>query len=139
MIDRSDAVNLARQRVKTGCTLTEKGIDVLADAVMAMDEYIRNLTSPEEKRGTYDLSDIETFSALAASAALQAAFNAIDAEPEVPGPMPDEMWAAINGDRDACENAIRIAIRQTKSGITNRLLAHEPSSRQPQNDLPKEK
>jgi hypothetical protein len=75
----------------------------------------------------YDLEDLERFTGLAASAAVQAALQAIDDEPEVPGPMPDEMWAALNGDRDAVENAIRIAVRQTKDGIRERLLAHEPA------------
>ena len=47
--------------------------------------------------------------------------KAIDDEPELPGPMPDEMWDAINGDRDAVEEAMRIAVRQTKEGIKKRL------------------
>lgn len=48
--------------------------------------------------------------------------KAVDDEPEVPGAMPDEMWYAIHGDRDAVENAIRIAVQQTKAGIRARIL-----------------
>lgn len=54
----------------------------------------------------------------------QFVLDAIEAEPALPGHMPDEMWAAINGDRDAIEEAMRIAVRQTKSGIKERLNAH---------------
>lgn len=52
-----------------------------------------------------------------------AALAAIENEPELPGAMPDEMWAAMNGDRDATQEAMRIAVRQTKAGIRRRLLA----------------
>lgn len=43
MIDRSDAVNLARNvlREETHYTITPVGVRRLAEAVMAMDEYIR--------------------------------------------------------------------------------------------------
>jgi hypothetical protein len=33
--------------------------------------------------------------------------------PILPGDMPDEMWAAIAGDRNACSESLRIVIRQT--------------------------
>ena len=45
----------------------------------------------------------------------------IDAEPGLPGDMPDEMWEAIRDDRDAAAEAMRIVVRQTKQGIINRL------------------
>lgn len=48
---------------------------------------------------------------------------AIDAEPELPGPMPEEMWKTIRNDKDAVEEGMRIAVRQTKSGIKDRLAA----------------
>ena len=51
------------------------------------------------------------------------ALSAIDSEPEVPGDMPDEMWKAIRNDRDAVQNAIRIAVQLTKKGIRERYLA----------------
>lgn len=49
--------------------------------------------------------------------------SAIESEPEVPGHMPDEMWDAMRNDRDAVEECIRIAVRQTKEGIRERYLA----------------
>lgn len=46
---------------------------------------------------------------------------AIRAEEELDGDMPDEMWAQIKGDRDACAEAMRIAVRQNKRNISNRI------------------
>lgn len=46
---------------------------------------------------------------------------AIEAEPELPGDMPDEMWAVISKDRDAAAECLRIVVRQTKVGIIQRL------------------
>jgi len=48
--------------------------------------------------------------------------KAVADEPEVPGTMPDAMWESICDDRDAMENAIRIAVQQTKAGIRQRIL-----------------
>lgn len=47
----------------------------------------------------------------------------IDQEPECPGPMPDEMWESIRNDKDAMENAIKIAVKLTKKGIHERIRA----------------
>lgn len=47
--------------------------------------------------------------------------EAVHDEPELPGGMPDEMWNAIKGDRDATEQAMRIAVQQTKRNIGNRI------------------
>lgn len=55
-------------------------------------------------------------------AGLREAVAAVEAEPELPGPMPDEMYAALQGDRDACAEACRIIVRQTKAGIKSRIL-----------------
>ena len=52
---------------------------------------------------------------------VDAILKAVDDEPEVPGPMPDEMWKAFRNDRDAIEEGIRIAVRQTKEGIRQRI------------------
>ena len=46
---------------------------------------------------------------------------AIECEEELPGQMPDEMWLAIRDDRDACAEAMRIAVRQTKANILRRV------------------
>jgi len=48
---------------------------------------------------------------------------AIDAESELDDPMPDEMFQALQGDRDACANACRIIVRLTKEGIKTRVRA----------------
>lgn len=51
---------------------------------------------------------------------------AIDAEPELPGDMPDEMWGALRSfayrdDREGMIEALRLAVRMTKQGIKARL------------------
>lgn len=53
---------------------------------------------------------------------LAEAIAAVDAEEECPGQMPDDMWAAVSTDRDACEEGFRIAVRQTKGNIKERLM-----------------
>lgn len=80
----------------------------------------------------YTLSDLEIFTARAAQAAIEAALQAIEDEPELPGDMPDAMWHEIlrmvgELDREGLIEAFRITVRQTKSGIKERLLAHSPS------------
>lgn len=52
--------------------------------------------------------------------------KAIEDEPELPGDMPDEMWDALRqmayrDDREGMMEALRIAVRQTKEGIRERL------------------
>lgn len=47
---------------------------------------------------------------------------AVDAEPELPGEMPDEMWEVLSSDRDAATKALQIIVRKTKSGIRDRIL-----------------
>lgn len=59
---------------------------------------------------------------------LDAAIKAVDAEPELPGSMPDEIWDAIKNDRDAAEELLRIVVRQTKVGIIDRLLFNDKMS-----------
>lgn len=52
--------------------------------------------------------------------------EAIDAEPELPGEMPEEMWDtlrqfAYRDDREGMIEALRILVRLTKQGIKERL------------------
>jgi hypothetical protein len=54
---------------------------------------------------------------------LEAAIVAVEAEPEFPGAMPDSMFAAMVSDKDACEEAMRIAVRHTKRDIIARIKA----------------
>jgi hypothetical protein len=48
--------------------------------------------------------------------------KAIDDEPEYPGDMPDHIWNALNGDKDATLKALRLTASLTKRGIRNRVL-----------------
>lgn len=50
----------------------------------------------------------------------EAFMKAVDDEPEYPDSMPDEMWEAINGDRDAVIESLRLTVRLTKQGIKGR-------------------
>lgn len=50
------------------------------------------------------------------------ALRELDAEPEMPGEMPDEMWEAIRNDRDAVGEALRIAVRLTKENVRARVF-----------------
>jgi hypothetical protein len=49
----------------------------------------------------------------------------VRSEEELPGHMPDEMWTVIANDRGAVEEAMRIAVRQTKENILAKLTARE--------------
>lgn len=53
--------------------------------------------------------------------------QAVADEPELPGRMPDEMWTTIRDDRDAVENALKITVQKTKSGIIERMGFTIPS------------
>ncbi len=48
------------------------------------------------------------------------ALRAISDEPELPSDMPDEAWEMLKDNRDNVEEALRSAVRLTKSGITDR-------------------
>ena len=48
---------------------------------------------------------------------------ATNSEEEYPGDMPDEMWDAIKGDRDAMTEALRITVRLTKRRIKEKAQA----------------
>lgn len=50
--------------------------------------------------------------------------EAVDAEPELDGEMPDEMWGLIRSDRDAATEALRATVRATKKGILDRGAPH---------------
>lgn len=71
---------------------------------------------------TKELTEIIAISNEATNNERDRCLKAVDDEPEVPGTMPDEMWNAIRDDRNAVENAIRIAVHQTKAGIRERIL-----------------
>jgi hypothetical protein len=55
---------------------------------------------------------------------LRDVLKAIEDEPELPGKIPEEMYQALQGDRDACAEAFRIAVRLTKKGILERVLSN---------------
>ena len=48
--------------------------------------------------------------------------QAINAEPECPGEMPDEMWTAINNDRDAATKTLQLTVKLAKEGIAKRIF-----------------
>ena len=48
-------------------------------------------------------------------------YKAVDDEPELPGQMPDAMWEAIKGDRDAMGEALRLSVSMTKDDIKERI------------------
>lgn len=54
--------------------------------------------------------------------ATAAALAAVDAEPELTDDMSDAMWEMIRNDRNAMTEALRIAVRQTKAAIRERLI-----------------
>lgn len=53
--------------------------------------------------------------------------RAIDAEPELPGEIPDEMWYQLkvfvdSNARGEMAEALRVIVRETKRGIKERIL-----------------
>ena len=45
----------------------------------------------------------------------------VNAEPELPGGMPDEMWIKLHNDRDLTQEAFRLTVRLTKKGIISKI------------------
>lgn len=45
----------------------------------------------------------------------------VEEEPELPGNMPDKVWDILNGDRDATEQSLKLAVKQTKQNILKRI------------------
>ena len=62
---------------------------------------------------------------------LAAIIAIVDEEPELSDEMPDEMFQAIQGDKDAITEVIRIAVRLTKQGIRDRLSKVAPVEASP--------
>ena len=52
---------------------------------------------------------------------LSAVYKAIDAEPELPGEMPNEVWEALRSDRAMMETIMRGVVQTTKQGIRERI------------------
>ena len=66
---------------------------------------------------TLDFAEIKALIAQALRATWEEAEQVVNEEPELPGRMPPEIWAAIHGDQDATEEAMRIVVRKTKDNI----------------------
>lgn len=64
----------------------------------------------------------------AANKVREGTIEAVQAEPELPGDMPDDMWEKIRNNRELTGEAMRIAVRQTKEGIEERIRALTPVS-----------
>ena len=62
-------------------------------------------------------------------AGLEEAIKDVEAEPELPGDMPDEMWYAIRNDRDACQESHKITVRGTKKNIVEAIRSRQRSSK----------
>lgn len=71
---------------------------------------------------TRNVKEIFAINAEATRIERERCLQAVKDEPELPGDMPDEMWATIAGDRDAITEALRVAVRQTKAGIRERII-----------------
>jgi catalase len=72
----------------------------------------------------YTKGELELFCARAAQAAIEAALQAIEDEPELPGDMPDAMWESLRkADREEMVTAFRVTVQKTKEGIRERLLS----------------
>jgi len=54
---------------------------------------------------------------------VRAAAGEVAKEPNLPGDMPDEMWQAIQGNRELVQQGMRISVQQTKANCINRILA----------------
>lgn len=70
-----------------------------------------------------ELEEIFAVNAEATRIERERCLQAVKDEPELPGEMPDAMWNKIAGDRDAITEALRIAVKQTKRGIRDRINA----------------
>ena len=79
-----------------------------ADTIDALKAEVARLTECEEAASRINAGLMQEVARLR---------GAIANEPELPGGMPDEMWDAIKGDRDATEEGMRIVVRRTKQGI----------------------
>ena len=95
-------------------------------------EIVENLIQFEGWRDLLHVNDFPYLKANIISALLQTRKEAIEnfikivkSEPELPGDMPDEMWVALCGDRYAIQQALQIAVKQTKENILRGLI-NEP-------------
>jgi len=68
-----------------------------------------------------DLKELFAVDAEACRLERERCIAAVDAEPELPGDMPDEMWNAVRNDRDAMCEAFRMTVRLIKDGIKGRI------------------
>ena len=80
---------------------SRKYAESLAKSIMALHEQVKALTEERD----------------AQAEAVRDIVAAIKNEPELPGLMPDEMWAMLNGNRDVTQLALVRAVQATKKGI----------------------
>lgn len=73
----------------------------------------------------HDIEEIFAINAEATRVERERCLQAVDAEPEFPGDMPDAMWNAIALDRERMTEAMRIAVRMTKENIRKRIKGEE--------------
>lgn len=95
---------------------------------MTYEDWLKGLTSEQrydfDSEGRGYKKDASVMMRLAweagAAAGRKVWMDAVTDEPELPGAMPNAMWDAMRADREAATEAMRIAVRQTKSGILKR-------------------
>lgn len=71
---------------------------------------------------TTTLKEVLAISNEATKVERERCLKAVADEEELPGRMPDEMWAMVQGDRDAVEELMRCVVRETKAAIRERIL-----------------
>lgn len=79
------------------------------DEIVARSQRAAKQSSPSQPASTEPRLTVER------------AMDAVDAEPELPDDMPDEMWEACRSDRATMQEALRVAVRLTKEGINDRI------------------
>lgn len=98
--------------------------DFQKDAEILFDE-IKMLKSDLKEAEAKKISAWEEVAELNArlSHLMDVAIKIVEAEPELPGRMPDEMWKLLKGNRDMTEKAQQQAVMLTKRNIIKALLA----------------
>jgi len=126
--------------------IKETAVDVLKLVAKTQREFYDNgykqaIIDNQELIGKRELfwqNEVKEAKEEVARGILQIALDAISAEPEFPGDMPDELWELINGNREKVDTMMKNAVRLTKEGITERLQSKFESKHLKAKSLDKE-
>ena len=85
--------------------------------------WIVNISRDESRENKFmnDPKEILAKNAKARRLEHERCMAAVDAEPELPDAMTDELWEVLCNDREAMVYAMRSAVRLTKAGIKARI------------------